>query len=1221
MKPKPLLFFLLSLLFSCDRHDAVIKTQQTNFKEDEFKGNVVPQKILKPPSVVLQDTVPTPQHIEVPTKAGSSYIAEGLEKGRKIDLMPPQVRPAGIHYFIENFSTEQGLPIDSIACSTMDTKGNLWFGTFGGVSKYDGKSFTNYTTTQGLGFTICKAILEDKLGNLWFGMDGGLSKYDGISFAKYTTDEGLGGNLITAIYEDKLGYLWFGTENGASKYDGKSFVNLTKDQGLVSNVVLSIVEDNEGNLWFGTDNGVSKYNGRSFINYTKEEGLPNNRVNAILNDKKGNLWFCTYGGGVSKYDGTSFTNYTIVQGLANNHVNSIFMDINGHLWFGTDGGASEYDGKSFVNYTKEQGMADKKVMSILEDEGRNLWFGIYLGGLSRYNGKFLTYYTTEQGLPNNSIPCILEDKSKNLWFGTEGGGICKYDGKSFIVYTVNQGLVNDFMYAIFEDKIGNLWFGTSGGLSKFDGKSFTNFTTTQGLPDNNINSILEDKDGKLWIGSAGGLSKFDGKSFTTFKRDQGLSSNVINHLILDRMGNIWIATGDKGISKFDGKSFTNYTVENGLGNDSVLSILEDKIGNLWISTHGGGLSRYDGKSFVTYTQADGLPDDAIYFVMVTKDEDLAIGTNAGIAILKGFSEPFLQKSASGNNENNAPVKISAQNDLKNEELKNYSPVFEIFNVKTGYPLKDMQGGQDGMILDSQGRIWAGTGSNKFGLICLDFSALYRNKKTPNVFLQDVKIDNEEIIWYDLIKNKNEAQNHTLNTSVTLPPNMTEEAIALGKVLSDAERKTLHQRFGDIKFDGITKFYYVPKNLELPYKNNNISFNFVAIDTDFPQNVLYKFILEGNDKNWASPKNKTSATYGNLFEGNYQFKVKAKRTYSDWSEPITYTFTVLPPWFRTWWAYTLYASSTLAFLYLIYRWRTATLRERQRQLEVLYHAAERFVPKRFLQLLNREHMEDVQLGDSVKREITAMFADIRGFTTIAESLTPERTALFLNTYMQYIEPLIREHNGFINQFLGDGILALFPENPSDSIEAALAMLQILPRFNDDVVSKGFSPITVGIGINTGEAMVFALGVKERMDASVVSDAINTASRIEGLNKFYKTQLLISEAVFQQLAHPEKYLIRLVDKVVLKGKKVGMGIYEVLPPIKESLENKLRYITLFNEAFDLYTKGDFSHAESAFQLCLKQNPDDAVAQLLLSRCIEFQKTGGPKNWNGTIVLLEK
>ncbi len=292
------------------------------------------------------------------------------------------------------------------------------------------------------------------------------------------------------------------------------------------------------------------------------------------------------------------------------------------------------------------------------------------------------------------------------------------------------------------------------------------------------------------------------------------------------------------------------------------------------------------------------------------------------------------------------------------------------------------------------------------------------------------------------------------------------------------------------------------------------------------------------------------------------------------------------------------------------------------VQFMYRAIDRFVPRRFLQLLQRENVEDVKLGDSVKRKISALFADIRGFTTLAETLTPERTALFLNTYMRYMAPIIRKNKGFVNQFLGDGIMALFPESPSDAVDAAVAMNEMLASFNKKIEAEGFAPISVGIGINTGDAMICTLGEEERLDASVVSDAINTASRVEGLNKYYRTRLLISDAVYDQLTNKSKYLIRLVDRVVLKGKNKATAIYEVSRlPSPENFQDELSYLELFTNAFASYEKGDFKKAEEAFNLCYKQKPEDYLARMFRDRCSEFLKTGVPADWNGVNILLEK
>ena len=190
---------------------------------------------------------------------------------------------------------------------------------------------------------VC-SILEDKSGNLWFGTNGGgVSKYDGKSFTHFTEKEGLSNNVVCSILEDKSGNLWFGTNGGGvSKYDGKSFTHFTEKEGLSNNDVRSILEDKSGNLWFGTyGGGVSKYDGKSFTHFTEKEGLSNNVVRSILEDKSGNLWFGTNGGGVSKYDGKSFTHFTEKEGLSNNVVLSILEDKSGNLWFGTRFGLSK----------------------------------------------------------------------------------------------------------------------------------------------------------------------------------------------------------------------------------------------------------------------------------------------------------------------------------------------------------------------------------------------------------------------------------------------------------------------------------------------------------------------------------------------------------------------------------------------------------------------------------------------------------------------------------------------------------------------------------------------------------------------------------------------------------------------------------------------------------------------------------------------------------------
>ncbi len=222
-------------------------------------------------------------------------------------------------------------------------------------------------------------------------------------------------------------------------------------------------------------------------------------------------------------------------------------------------------------------------------------------------------------------------------------------------------------------------------------------------------------------------------------------------------------------------------------------------------------------------------------------------------------------------------------------------------------------------------------------------------------------------------------------------------------------------------------------------------------------------------------------------------------------------------------------------------------ERQHFVEKLAHlnrAYERFVPREFLRCLNKQSVEEIELGDQVERKMTILFADIRNFTTISEQLSPQENFDFLNDYLREISPVIREHHGFIDKYIGDAIVALFPNSADDAVLAALGMLQRLKEFNQQQVAK-WSPVCIGIGINTGMLMLGTIGETNRMDSTVISDAVNLASRLENLTKQYGVELLISEYTYQNLHNPHVYRIQLIDsEVKVKGRNEPLAIYEVL-----------------------------------------------------------------------------
>jgi len=271
------------------------------------------------------------------------------------------------------------------------------------------------------------------------------------------------------------------------------------------------------------------------------------------------------------------------------------------------------------------------------------------------------------------------------------------------------------------------------------------------------------------------------------------------------------------------------------------------------------------------------------------------------------------------------------------------------------------------------------------------------------------------------------------------------------------------------------------------------------------------------------------------------------------------------------------------------------------LAALNQAYERFVPRQFLQFLNKESIVDVQLGDQVQREMSVLFTDIRSFTTLSESLTPAENFQFINSYLSCMEPIIIQHNGFIDKYIGDAIMALFARNADDAVQAGIAMLQALVNYNQERQVQGYLPIEIGIGINTGSLILGTVGGLNRMDGTVISDAVNLASRIEGLTKTFNTPLLITDQTFQRLKKCDRNYIRVVGQVKVKGKMTAVTVHEVFaadPP--EVCQGKLATTELFAQGLILYEQQKFAFASQFFQDCLQQNPLDKVAQTYLNLC---------------------
>jgi two-component system sensor histidine kinase ChiS len=261
---------------------------------------------------------------------------------------------------------------------------------------------------------------------------------------------------------------------------------------------------------------------------------------------------------------------------------------------------------------------------------------------------------------------------------------------------------------------------------------------------------------------------------------------------------------------------------------------------------------------------------------------------------------------------------------------------------------------------------------------------------------------------------------------------------------------------------------------------------------------------------------------------------------------------------------------------------------------------RFVPRQFLQQLGKDRITEVALGDQVQRVMTVLFADIRDFTRLSEKMSPAQTFEFVNQYLSATGPAINRHRGVIDKFVGDAVMALFPERPEDAIDAAMDMFAELEVFNGVRAEQGEPPVEIGIGIHTGVLMLGTIGAVDRMDTTVISDAVNLASRVENLTKTYRVPLIITEATYRQLRDPASRSLRRIDRVLVQGKSQPVVLFEVMdadPPDRRAA--KLRGLADMDIGLSRYEEADFSGAIDAFERVLAILPTDTVAQLLLER----------------------
>jgi ligand-binding sensor domain-containing protein/signal transduction histidine kinase len=542
---------------------------------------------------------------------------------------------AAAQYRFDAWTTNNGLPQNSVNAILQTRDGYLWCTTLDGLVRYSGAQFTvfNSANTRELVSQRFNSLYEDHDGNLWIkSEDGALLRYRAGRFTAFTTEQGLPDKHDLRLGRTVDGGLLVSTPAGLARFQNERFVAVAADplgfnsmlgyRGLaaiagatdtvwyrrgtelrrVRNGRLTVYqvpegephhlyEDRQGRLWIGAAQqaGVVMLKDETLRYYTVKDGLPPAPVTSFCEDHTGALWFGTNGGGLVRFKDEQFTTFTTKQGLSSNKIRTIFEDREGALWVGTgDSGLMRLTPQIITTYAEKDGMVGKVLYPILEDHAGDIWIGNE--GINRFKDGRFTYYSfdfrprppTRQD-PFSAIRSLYEDQQGRLLLGGGDAGVIAFQNGKFSPAAVTLPATP---LAIHQDRQGAFWFGFNGKLLREQAGVRQWFDAKDGLQ-GITQPIFEDRQGRLWIGSYGGLAQYvDGRLRFYTERD-GLSSKRIRALYEDGEGVLWIGTYDGGLNRFKDGRFTRYTTQEGMFSNGVFSILEDGRGNFWMGSNQG----------------------------------------------------------------------------------------------------------------------------------------------------------------------------------------------------------------------------------------------------------------------------------------------------------------------------------------------------------------------------------------------------------------------------------------------------------------------------------------------------------------------------------------------------------------------------------------------------------------------------------------------------------
>lgn len=791
-------------------------------------------------------------------------------------------------------------------------------------------------------------------------------EYKDLKFKHFSISEGLSQSSVLCINQDCAGFLWFGTRDGLNKYNGKTFQvfrHSSQDSTSLSHSLTKcILEDNKGNLWVGTIDGLNKYNPKTgaferFYFNTNEDDYENNEIWDIVTADDNHLWLAT-SMGLKKFNTSSnqfvdFPSQRQGNFYLKKPIRALLRTENNNLWVKTIEDIVVYN----INENKiklyqypensPKELNKNNVSVFYQDKAGQIWLG-FKNGLSVLNTKTDKFeFLDNQNIED--VRSIKEDHLGNLWVGTYRGLYIFNDKKETVFHYIHDennpnSLSQNSIYNIFEDNKGDIWIGTyAGGVNYYD-RSFDVFKHVSAGTNNNklnynvVSSIVEDEMNNLWIGTEGGGINYYNSQTGTFKyftynpnNPNSISANNVKAMIQDSEGNFWIGTHDEGLNFLNPKSkpyqfkrFKNTSNNiNSISDNRIISLFEDGESQIWIGTSGGGVNVLNKRNN-TISKLDDITNSTgkiIYTIAQASKDTLLIGGNKGLCKTHvktkiPISIDYLDNKTKAHSAR--AVLCTYQDKNKNIWIGTEGDGLYYYNsfTKTSTKLGVLQGLPNdivyGILPDDEGNIWLSTnkGLCKINLQTLDIKSyneldgLQSNEFNFGAYLKNEK---GELIF-----------GGANGFNIFNPKDIKENTFVPPVVITTLQVNNKH-------FLNVTDSI---KQVELKYNQNVFNFDFIALSYSQPDKNQYAYKLEGFDTEWNYIGNRTSATYTNLDDGTYTFKVKASNNDGVWNEKgDSFEVKVLPaPWF-TWWAYLFYGVVSAFIIYQIRKYSLIRIRER------------------------------------------------------------------------------------------------------------------------------------------------------------------------------------------------------------------------------------------------------------------------------------------------------